>query len=750
MSKTSRTALLLLLVAALGGVAWWSMESGARWRTRSSREVPPTTDAPAAVAARLENAPLANGPSGETAHSPAPTRETEARTAVGPPNTLSLHGTVVDPDGAAIAGARVQVLEPRGTVQATSETDGDGAFTFEPLPSFCTLLHASAPGHVSKLVTVDKPVSWPTYEHLQIPARIVLEPGVVAVARVVWDDGTPVARCEVRVASLSSWNSWAELADCGDWPPPRTDDVGRVVLHGLPENRLLCFGAAVYGKEEDRLRLLESGSATTEDAAVEQCFSYARIAKLTVVLHGLEPLAEHAETATVVVDPERPGAIFRSSCVPPKPCVFEHVVLGSTYSVRLEAPGGTAAVLARRLSIVELDQQVAFDCTMPSPPLPGPQPRGALLSFQLRDADGAVVTERQLVERAMWPCILRLNYGSRDPGDGRTGARALVMTPDRWDVGVCARAWLAAAPPLWADATLDELHALVEVGAAEPGEVELRFDFTQLAAHSAEVTFRGRDGTGRERPLDAVTIFDAETLAGRTANGGASGTPRCRLPVGRWRFRAMTMGERQAASGSFEVSGPESQSVDVALLDCGAIRGRVAASSDTPTGAWKTEVARSPADGVRGSFDWWKGVVVESGGTYELLAVPPGEWTVMLTSTSPDGARVRCVSAPVTVQPNAIARHDFAPTGARATEYRFDLGGALSAFVHVTDGHGRTCFDGHVTPRTRVELGGDSLRFRAAPGESDAGYASFDQLQFTEGVVAPATPDLIRFAFPSR
>jgi hypothetical protein len=324
------------------------------------------------------------------------------------------------------------------------------------------------------------------------------------------------------------------------------------------------------------------------------------------------------------------------------------------------------------------------------------------------------------------------------------------MTPDRWDVGVCARAWLAAAPPLWADATLDELHALVEVGAAEPGEVELRFDFTQLAAHSAEVTFRGRDGTGRERPLDAVTIFDAETLAGRTANGGASGTPRCRLPVGRWRFRAMTMGERQAASGSFEVSGPESQSVDVALLDCGAIRGRVAASSDTPTGAWKTEVARSPADGVRGSFDWWKGVVVESGGTYELLAVPPGEWTVMLTSTSPDGARVRCVSAPVTVQPNAIARHDFAPTGARATEYRFDLGGALSAFVHVTDGHGRTCFDGHVTPRTRVELGGDSLRFRAAPGESDAGYASFDQLQFTEGVVAPATPDLIRFAFPSR
>jgi hypothetical protein len=753
MSRAARTALLLLTAATLGGVAWWGMQSGVRGRTRSSREVPRIPDSAAAVESRVDDAPLTSPPTKESASPAAPTRESEARPVVGPANTLSLHGTVVDADGAAIAGARVQVLEPRGTVQATFETDGDGAFAFEPLPSYCTLLHASAPGHRSKLVSVDRPECWPMYEHLQIPARIVLEPAVVAVARVVWDDGKPCARCEVRVKSSSSANYWAALSDCGEWPPPRTDDEGRVVLRGLPANRLLAFGAAVYGRDEDRLRLLESGSATTEDAAVEQRFTYARVAKLTVVLNGLESLAEREEPTIIVLEPENHGVSIRNFSVAPNPCVFEHVVLGSAYSIRLEAPSRVAAVLARRLAIVELDQHVAFDCTTSSP-LPAPEPRGALLCFRLRDADGSVVTERQLVERATWPCYLRLNYGSRDPGERRTGAKTLLMESEAGlGVGLCARAWLDVAPPLWADAALDELHALVEVGAAAPGDVELRFDFAQQAAHSAVVTFRGRDGTGRERLLEAVTILDAESLTTRTALGAGSATPRCRLPIGRWRFRATTMGDAQAASGSFEVSGPEPQSVDVALQDCGAIRGRVAASPDASAGAWRTEIVRSPADGVRGSFDGWKGVVVEGDGNYELLAVPPGEWMVMLKSTAPDGMRVRCESAPVTVQPNAIARLDFAPAGARTTEYRFDLGGAGIAFVHVTDRHGRTCYDGYVTPHARIELDGDSLRFRAAPGESGAGYASFDQLQFTEGdivPVAPAGPFLVRFAFPSR
>jgi hypothetical protein len=752
-SRAARTALLLLTAATLGGVAWWAMESGARWRTLSSREVPWIPDAAAADESRVDDAPPTSPPTKESAGPSAPTRESETRPAGDTFSTVSLHGTVVDADGAAIVGARVQVIEPRGTVQATFETGGDGAFKFDPLPSYCTLLHASAPGHRSKLVSVDRPECWPMYEHLQIPARIVLEPAVVAVARVVWDDGKPCARCEVRVRSSSSANYWAALPDCGAWPPPRTDEEGRVVLRGLPANRLLAFGAAVYGGDEDRLRLFESGSATTDDAAVEQRFTYARVAKLTVVLHGLESLAEREAPVVVVLEPENRGAMLRNFSVAPKPCVFEHVVLGSSYSVRLEAPGGAAAVLTRRLAIVELDQHVAFDCTVPSPP-PAPEPRGALLCFRLRDADGSVVTERQLVERAMWPCYLRLNYGSRDPGDGRTGAKTLAMAPDTRDgVGLCAREWLDAMPPLWADAALGELHALVEVGAAEPGDIELRFDFAQHARHSAEVTFRGRDGTGRDRPLEAVTIFDAESLTTRTALGAGSATPRCRLPIGRWSFRATTTGDAQAASGSFEVSGPEPQFVDVALLDCGAIRGRVAPSPDASAGACRTEIVRSPADGVRGSFDWWKCVVVEGDGNYELLAVPPGEWTVMLRSTAPDGLRVRCESAPVTVLPNAIARLDFAPTGARTTEYGFDLGGASCAFVHVTDRHGRTCFDGHVTPHARIELGGDSLRFRAAPGETDAGYASFDQLQFTEGDIvpaAPAGPVLVRFAFPSR
>src|SRR5258705_12874996 len=108
MSRAARTALLLLLVAALGGVAWWAMETRTRWCARSSREVPRTPDAPAAVATRLEDAPLVSGPSGEAVHPSAPTRETEARTGGDPANTLPPHGTVGDSDAAALAGARAQ------------------------------------------------------------------------------------------------------------------------------------------------------------------------------------------------------------------------------------------------------------------------------------------------------------------------------------------------------------------------------------------------------------------------------------------------------------------------------------------------------------------------------------------------------------------------------------------------------------------------------------------------------------------
>ena len=80
-----------------------------------------------------------------------------------------LSGTVVDPSGAVISGAAVQVLSTDGTVQKTTKSDENGAFVISGLSAGDYRLVVSNPGFETK----EMPVTLGTSE-APVPLRISL------------------------------------------------------------------------------------------------------------------------------------------------------------------------------------------------------------------------------------------------------------------------------------------------------------------------------------------------------------------------------------------------------------------------------------------------------------------------------------------------------------------------------------------------------------------------------------------------
>jgi outer membrane receptor protein involved in Fe transport len=89
--------------------------------------------------------------------------------------SAQLSGTVVDPSGAVIAGATVQIRDENGSVQRTTQSDRNGAFLISRLPAGNYRLMASNPG----FGTNEIPVTIGTTEELA-PLRISLAVGAVS------------------------------------------------------------------------------------------------------------------------------------------------------------------------------------------------------------------------------------------------------------------------------------------------------------------------------------------------------------------------------------------------------------------------------------------------------------------------------------------------------------------------------------------------------------------------------------------
>jgi hypothetical protein len=748
----ARAASVAIAVVALAGaVLWWWARGDAqgvgRERAPASNaaktpdEVPSPADAPA-------DAPQAErtGAAGIASHEAVAPAWSSAAT------TRSIHGVVVTPEGAPIAGAIVQALEWRGAGHGSIATDAHGAFALEDLPHEAGRLHVSATGRCARIVTLEPPGAPPMIEFVSDPARIVLEAGVVAVARLRWTDGAPCAGIPVFLARDDTYGRVEGDPEVGTWPPPQTDADGRVVFAGLPPSRVVGLGIELFGRNRDQPRPFETGDATSAETAKEQLFTYARPGTLTVVLDGLGEIAERRQSATIRVERRDGIDSFDHKSVPPAPCTFEKLVVGGLYRVAFCVPGSRFVVLADRLKITEPDQSVRFTCV--PPPLdraPNPTDDWWIADFSLRDAAGGRVTVAQLEELGLWPCYLQVRYGSLDPRRADEEARRITVDfGDRSERELEARTRIRVRPPIWVEAQLLDARSRIEIGETEQGSrFDFTFDLARLAASRAEVTFRARDEAGRDVSLGWVEFTSEASREFFTGASRPDGSVARRLPPGRWAYHAVARGTEDAV-GELEVPGAQPVDVDVVLHGRGAIAGTVAAMPPTAI----LRVACVPLDAARARFWGPIGTYVEPDGSYEIRSVPAGECVVMLQSDVEDEPfRVDTVSAVVT--PGAVTRAAFAPERGLRTRFRFELGAVRAALVRATDDHGRILLELRSRPGDVVDLVPGPWHFVATPEIRDEDSYGYDKARWTEGVAAEAdstsTGSLVevRFDFPS-
>jgi hypothetical protein len=746
------TVVAIAIVALAGAASWWWARDDApgvgRERAPASNaaktpdEVPSTADAPADVP-QAERTGAADALSQESA-APAPSSVAATR---------AVHGVVVTPEGAPVAGALVQALEWRGAGHGSVVTDEHGSFAFEGLPRESGFLHVSATGRCARIVTLDPLGASPMIEFVSDPARIVLEAGVVAVARLRWTDGAPCAGIPVYLARDDTYGRVEGDPEVGAWPPPQTDADGRVVFTGLPANRVVGLGIELYGRNRDQPRPFETGDATSAETAKEQLFTYARAATLSVALDGLEEIAERRQSVTIGVERRDGSGSFDQSSVPPGTCTFERLVFGGTYRVAFVVPGCRYVVLADRLKITELDQHVRFTCVPPPPFRRGPDSPDDwwIADFSLRDADGDRVAVARLEELGLWPCYLRVRYGSLDPRRADEEARRITVDfGDRSARELQARTRIRIRPPVWVEAQLLDARSRIEIHEAEPGSrFDFTFDFARLAASRANVTFRARDEAGRDASLGWVELASEASREFFVAGSRPDGSAARRLPPGRWAYHAVARGTEDAV-GELEVIGAQPVTVDVVINGRGAFAGTVAAMPPAAI----LRVACVSLDTARTRFGGPIGTCVEPDGSWEIRSVPAGEWVVMLQSDV-EGEPYRVDTASAVVKPGAVTRVAFPLERGSRTRFRFELGAAHAALVRATDDHSRVLLELRAKPGDVVDLASRPSRFVATPEIRDEDVIGFDQTHWTEGVAAAADSTSagslveVHFDFPS-
>src|SRR5208282_4316404 len=217
-------------------------------------------------ASSSKNAPAAA--KGTSESKPAKAGTTSPEPAEPPPALLTAFGTVLDPAGKPVAGAKVYLrewstyrisMEPYdrnpNDVLASAQTDGQGAFRFENVPA--KPLHEEWLQAIPwDVVVAAKPyaIAW---HHLDAakqsnPLTINLALGAQVTGRVTDRQGRPVRNAEVKVNSVNSLASeWypafadpetLDLQESRLAPAAKTDSEGKVTIDGLPRNVRLSVG----------------------------------------------------------------------------------------------------------------------------------------------------------------------------------------------------------------------------------------------------------------------------------------------------------------------------------------------------------------------------------------------------------------------------------------------------------------------------------------------------------------------------
>ena len=144
------------------------------------------------------------------------------------PHGTTVEGTVVNAAGEPIPGATVSEGTQLGNLKilSTSDTDFGGRFWLSNRPSHEIILAASADGYASaSTIVVVKPG--------MAPARIQLPPELPLQARIVNQDGQPVAGAEIQLSDISIYNSGLGLTWKG-----LTGADGRFTWRSAPTNEV--------------------------------------------------------------------------------------------------------------------------------------------------------------------------------------------------------------------------------------------------------------------------------------------------------------------------------------------------------------------------------------------------------------------------------------------------------------------------------------------------------------------------------
>lgn len=746
-----RVAPAVALLIAGAATAWWWQDEGSTESERGRTPVadPHEDDVSSPAVVRLDG-------SRSSVHATRAAAESAAMSdvdSVSAPDA-PIRGVVVDPAGDPIAGATVQAMDWLGNVSAKVLSDANGEFAFGKLHPDARHLHVAAPGRLSTIVAVvERPDRWYQFQCVSNPARIVLLPGVVAVARLRWVDGSPCAGVAVHLGpSYRGSTGIDHEPQVGPWPPPITDEEGRVAIEGLPPERVVGLGIDLLGRNEDSPRPLATGTAISAAAATEQLFVYPNLTTLTVELRGLEAIEAAHESGALTISRTDGFRGEASETIPPFVARFDRIVLGGRYRIVLSVLGRRTRALADAVTIVEKDQHLVFDGSLtPSDSTPPKASPFFTATFELLRPDREPITLRDLLDAGFGPAEVALHYGSltAETRDAPAGAGTLELESDGEESAAArGRLFVHAEPPLWLEARIGPLRSRVELDHADDSaRVRFTFDLAPLSIGLTRLSFRVRGARETDAPIAIVQLADASSGCESFATPVSPGLISRMVRPGSYHYQCFAS-SGSVAEGDVEVPSGSPVTVEVALPDPGDICGTVAPMPD----AARVVVNRSPVRGARTRFDWWSGCPVGPDGSYALDGVPPGEWRLLLTIVSPDQSSVRVETATVTVKSDSITRHDFAPSGGPTRRFRLELGAAERALVHATDAHDETVVDGMFPAGVNLDLPVAALHFSAAPQIRDERGCSWDTSHWTAGRITAGSDGvaIVRFDFSDR
>jgi hypothetical protein len=222
--------------------------------------------------------------------------------------TFPLSGTVEDPAGKPVEGARVWLVDwsrkdPGAEILIEAKTDAEGKFRLDRpddlvgrAPYRSPTLWAYKPGNRVAFVEFKKHV--PGADE---PVRLVLGPPAGVPVRVLMPDGKPSPGAKVRPTQLNNGVPWPPAA-LVDLIAGTTDAEGKTVLDGLRPEDVFRVDVAIEG-------FVTQGHSFTPPGPEDKTVSFRRVGRLSARFVADDPAIVRGWTLTAWTTPLEPDGL---------------------------------------------------------------------------------------------------------------------------------------------------------------------------------------------------------------------------------------------------------------------------------------------------------------------------------------------------------------------------------------------------------------------------------------------------------